>query len=792
MAIHKGIRIHQYLDDWLVRARSQHLCLQHTRLLVQMCQNLGWLVNLEKSELEPKQVFDFVGYQFDLRSGRVRPTPDRWQSLQDKIQALLSLPTCPVRQFMSLIGLLTATEKQVHLGRLHMRPIQWHLKNNWRVPESLEKIIPLPRSLHPHLQWWLEEDKVLQGQPLHPVRHALQIFTDASKEGWGAHLNEFTTRGSWSIPESKLHINLLELKAVFLALKEFQDLCVGKIVLVATDNTTVVSYINKEGGMRSGPLCALLWRILTWCSQRQVTLKARHIPGHLNVIADKLSRLGQTIQTEWSLLPEVFHQICIRWHRPQIDLFATRFNHKLPQFVSPVPDSLAVAVDALTLPWEDLDAYAFPPTAILGKVVEKLLDSPCKRLVLIAPGWPNMPWFWDLVNMSSQVPLSLPILPNLLTTIQSDPSQKSDQPKSPCLAPRATKIKEQGFSEAVAARIEAPQRGSTRSVYEAKWTIFKKWCVSNQVDFGSPPIKSVADFLMYLFEDKKLQPSTIDGYRSAIADKLGDTIVNISKDDNLTRLLESFHRDRPKGRRGIPSWNLSLVLHQLTKAPFESLKEASLKHLAFKTVFLLALGSGKRRSEIHAWQHKNIRHQSDWSKVSLFPSPSFLSKNQLAKEGPGSVAPVVIPALAPTLDRSLKSDRSLCPVRALRYYLDRTSDIRQGKQLVFVSFKKGFDKDISPATISSWIKQTVILCYELSDHQAHTLHQVKAHDVRAFAASKAFQSGVSLEQILSACHWKSHNTFTQFYLKDVAWADSELYHLGPVVAAQQIHQRTDI
>ena len=412
MAIHRGIRIHQYLDDWLVRAKSYQICLQHTQSLVKICQELGWLVNLEESELEPKQVFDFVSYQFDLRSGRVRLTPDRWQSLQDKIQTLLSLPACPVRQFMSLIGLLTATEKQVHLGRLHMRPIQWHLKNNWRVPESLEKIIPLPRSLHPHLQWWLEEDNVLLGQPLHPVKHALQIFTDASKEGWGAHLNEFTARGSWSAPESNLHINYLELKAVFLALKEFQDLCVDKIVLVATDNTTVVAYINKEGGMRSGPLCALLWRILTWCSQRQVTLKARHIPGHLNVIAGKLSRLGQTIQTEWSLLPEVFQQICNLWHLPQIDLFATRINHKLPQFVSPVPDSLAVAVDALTLPWDDLDAYAFPPTAILGKVLEKLLDSPCKRLILIAPGWPNMPWFGDLVNMSSQVPLNLP---NLLT-----------------------------------------------------------------------------------------------------------------------------------------------------------------------------------------------------------------------------------------------------------------------------------------------------------------------------------------------------------------------------------------
>ena len=183
-----------------------------------------------------------------------------------------------------------------------MIPIQWHLKNNWRVPETLEKVIPIPKSLHPHLQWWLKEDNVLTGQPLHPIKHALQIFTDATKEGWGAHLNKHTARGSWSLLQSKLRINYLELKAVFLALKEFQDLCYDKRVLVATDNTTVVSYM--EGGMRSGPLCALLWRILTWCTRKQV---------------------------------------------------------------------------------------------------------------LIAPGWPNMPWFWDLVTMSSKIPLSLPNLPNLLT-----------------------------------------------------------------------------------------------------------------------------------------------------------------------------------------------------------------------------------------------------------------------------------------------------------------------------------------------------------------------------------------
>ena len=96
------------------------------------------------------------------------------------------------------------------LGRLHMRPIQWHLKRHWHVPESLEKVIPLSQSLHPHLDWWLLESNVLQGQPLHSLQHALQIFTDASNVGWGAHLGDSTARGIWSEPESRLHINFLE------------------------------------------------------------------------------------------------------------------------------------------------------------------------------------------------------------------------------------------------------------------------------------------------------------------------------------------------------------------------------------------------------------------------------------------------------------------------------------------------------------------------------------------------------------------------------------------------------
>ena len=126
-------------------------------------------------------------------------------------------------------------------------------------------------------------------------------------------------------------------------------------------------------------------------------------------------------------------------------------------------------------------------------------------------------------------------------------------------------------------------------------------------------------------------------------------------------------------------------------------------------------------------------------------------------------------------------------MRALRYYLDQTKDLRGSRSLLFISFKKGHTSVIRPATLSSWLKQTILLCYKQADQQALDLVQVKAHDIRAFAASKAFYGEVSVDQIMQAYHWKAHNTFTNFYPKDLTWSDNDnnLY-LGPVVAAQQV------
>ena len=113
MALQKGIKIHQYLDDWLVWARSYQTCLQHTQTLVALCQELGWLVNMEKSELEP----NFVGYQFNLKEGKVRPTLDWWQTLTTKIRELLTGSICPIyrRHSNRKIGSPRSTPYESHI-----------------------------------------------------------------------------------------------------------------------------------------------------------------------------------------------------------------------------------------------------------------------------------------------------------------------------------------------------------------------------------------------------------------------------------------------------------------------------------------------------------------------------------------------------------------------------------------------------------------------------------------------------------------------------------------------------
>ena len=113
MALTRGIRLHQYLDDWLIRAQSQEEAQVNTQTVLDLTQSLGWIINQEKSELKPTQVFSFVGYEYHLDSALVKPTQERWLKLQDLILRLKSKHVLTARCLMSLIGLLASTEWSV-------------------------------------------------------------------------------------------------------------------------------------------------------------------------------------------------------------------------------------------------------------------------------------------------------------------------------------------------------------------------------------------------------------------------------------------------------------------------------------------------------------------------------------------------------------------------------------------------------------------------------------------------------------------------------------------------------
>ena len=224
----------------------------------------------------------------------------------------------------------------------------------------------------------------MKGSDLHPKDHSIQLFTDASNEGWGAHLEQTSAKGLWSDREKRLHINVLELKAVSLALQRFKDQYQNQTVLVATDKSTVVAYIKQT---RRNPLGGDVR-----CPVEVHDL----VPSLPNYIESQThSRVSEsdgrpTVQVKPSsvnrmVTASIFVQVYLKWFTPHVDLFATRLNHKILLYVSPVPDQIAWDIDTLNINWSDLTAYAYPPMALLHRVIQKVRQSNC-LIIVIAPG----------------------------------------------------------------------------------------------------------------------------------------------------------------------------------------------------------------------------------------------------------------------------------------------------------------------------------------------------------------------------------------------------------------------
>ena len=281
-----------------------------------------------------------------------------------------------------------------------------------RTKGNFDELMSLYRHAKSELHWWIQH----VGDAYNVINHPqpqYQIPTDASLMGWGAEFAGVSSGGNWSHSESKHHINYLEMLAILLGLQTFAKEKSDAHIRIMCDNTTAVTVVNHMGTSHSDSCNSVAKEIWEWCIDRKIWLSAAHIPGKQNLIADFESRRNQRA-SEWRL--DRASLICAlqRLHfKPDVDLFASRINHQVPLDVSYRPDPEAIAIDAFSLNWSNLNFYAFPPFSAIPTVLNTLMTEGAQGICVL-PDWPTQPWYPRALQLLKQNPVYLKARKDLL------------------------------------------------------------------------------------------------------------------------------------------------------------------------------------------------------------------------------------------------------------------------------------------------------------------------------------------------------------------------------------------
>ncbi len=757
----QGIRILNYIDDWLILAHSEQLAVRHRDVVLAHMKELGLRLNAEKSVLSPFQRTTYLGVVWDSTTMQARLSPARIESILNTVRRVREGLSLTVKQFQRLLGLMAAASNMIPFGLLYMRPLQWWLKSKGFSPRGNPfRMIKVTRRCLRALDMWRKPWFLSQGPVLGAPCRRVTLATDASLTGWGAVMSGHPARGLWSGHHLTWHINCLEMLAVFRALKHFLPDLRNHNVLVRTDNTAVVSYINHQGGLRSRPLCKLAHQILVWSQDKFLSLRAVYIPGHLNVGADILSRQGPR-PGEWRLHPEVVKQIWrVFW----------------PGTGGSVCDSSDIALSPLVLSDSSGSAGAGCYGTDVAEASSVRLSPNCS-----APGSSR-----ESAPGRGPAVASSPVLAGPSMVLGPDfsprrlPMGDSSQERSPLtsggydlspppgvmeavgMAPEGARLIASGLSTEVVETILQSRAPSTRKLYGLKWRLFTSWCGDHQLDPVNCPIGTVLEFLQARFS-AGLSHSTLRVYVAAIASyhaPMGGQ--SVGKDPLIIRFLRGVLRLRPRVRSRVPPWDLTVVLEALCKPPFEPIEQVSERLLTLKTVLLLAISSLKRVGDLQALSVASIDFTPGLAKVFLYPRVGYVPKV------PSSVPrPVVLQAFCPPPFREPNQEKlnCMCPVRALDAYVHRTALWRKSDQLLvcYGPPKKGLPA--AKQTLSRWIVDAIIVAYESSDLPSPL--GVKAHSTRGMAASKAFFAGVPIQDICDAAGWSTPLTFVRFYDLDL-------------------------
>ena len=387
----RAINVLVYLDDWLVWGDSVEECHRATLVVLQTLERRGFLINYGKSRLSPAKVFEWLGIKWDTSEAMLSLPRDKITSLSRDLSAFTRKSLVSRRQVERILGKLQFASLVDPIGKAllkNLNPFFRHLARKG----LRDKLFPMPKNLISPLKRWLRPGILAAKVPFRPPPPCMDIYTDASNHGWGIQTSEgHHLQGVWSPGIRHSHINILELVAIYLALKRL-PLTVGSHVRIHSDNSTAVNCLNRQGSTRSKPLNSWVLSILHLLNNKNLAISVFHIAGVSNVLADSLSR-PDPVSSEWTLDERSFQWMCLQLGTPQVDMFATRYNARVPTFVSPVQDVEAFAINAFTQDWNQWSlVYAYPPTNMILRVLNHM-EGFRGTVLLIAPIWPNQNWY---------------------------------------------------------------------------------------------------------------------------------------------------------------------------------------------------------------------------------------------------------------------------------------------------------------------------------------------------------------------------------------------------------------
>lgn len=415
----QGIILVIYLDDVLIIAKTEAECRQNIFIVRTLLESLGFIISESKSQLIPSQTCIFLGLVIDSKNFCLELTEKKRKSISQLVNRFVINKVCKIQELAQLIGVLVAACPAVQYGWLYTKRLERekylaldNSNNNYNARITLSNLI------QSDLEWWAHKAKK-SSHPIREFKFTKEIFSDASLTGWGAFCEGEKARGLWSIEEQKLHINALELKAAFMGLKCFAKQNNNCEILLRMDNTTSIAYVNRMGGIQYPRLTQLAREIWEWCEVRNLWIFSSYIPSKENKDADELSRtLPQ--ETEWELADWAFKKIEKRFGTFEIDLFASSVNAKCKKYVSWLRDPDSVTIDAFTMKWGCHFFYAFPPFALLLRVVQKIQIDKAEGVVVV-PDWPTQPWYPLLMSLA--VEKSIVFKPN--KSLLSSPHRKT-------------------------------------------------------------------------------------------------------------------------------------------------------------------------------------------------------------------------------------------------------------------------------------------------------------------------------------------------------------------------------